>query len=223
MARRATHKHTPKRTSQPKLASLPWLPFQHAFEQLCERAGSSEQAKAAFETILHSGVPSLEQKVSFNGEKIRRVRHADFWENSAYLWVETDVSSADRLRVHYTEYDPSLPAEPGDFHIRAADFKRELERLYPVAVTPPLEPSKEPTPKKKRRKAKSVPAKARRRGPKAEILPRLTVAMKDDITNQKLSLDELEAMSDKELVRKYSAKRERVRAARQLVVDESKK
>ena len=77
-------------------------------------------------------------------------------------------------------------------------------------------------PPKKHRKAKSAPVKVRRRGPKAEILPRLTAAMKDDIANQKLSLDELEAMSDKELARRYSAKRERVRAARESVINEPK-
>ena len=161
---RATRKHTPKRTfrrNPPKAAtSSPWLLFQPDFERVHDRAGSTEQALAAFETILHSSVPSLEQKVSFNGEKICRVRHADFWENSAYPWIETDVSGVDHLRVHYTEYDPSLPAESGDFYIQAAGFERELERLYPAPA--PAPPSKKPTPKKKPRKAKQPTAPAPR-------------------------------------------------------------
>jgi hypothetical protein len=126
-----------------KAVSSDWLPFQSAFEQLRERAGSSKDAKDDFERILHSGLPTLEQKVSFYRKKIRRVRSADFWKDSAYLWVETDVSGADYVRVHYTEYDPSLPAEPGKFFVRKRDFERELERLYPTilyptAVAPPL-------------------------------------------------------------------------------------
>ena len=47
--------------------------------------------------------------------------------------------------------------------------------------------------------------------------------MKTDIAEGKLSLDELKAMSDKTLADKYKAKRDRVRAARQSVVDELQK
>jgi hypothetical protein len=54
-------------------------------------------------------------------------------------------------------------------------------------------------------------------------LPRLTAAMKDDIANQKLSLDELKAMPDKTLEDRYSAKRERIKAALLAVADELKK
>jgi hypothetical protein len=67
-----------------KTISLIWLPFQHAFEQLRDRAGSSKEAEGEFEAILQSGVPSLEQKVSFDGEKTCRARRADFWKDSAY-------------------------------------------------------------------------------------------------------------------------------------------
>jgi hypothetical protein len=141
-AKRKSHRRTSRqsgrraRSNPSKAASSNWLPFQHAFERLRDRAGSSEDAKDDFEAILRGGVPSLEQKVNFNGEKTCHVRHADFWKDRAYLWVEINVSGADHLRVHYTEYDPSLPDEPGEFFIRATDFEREFERLYPAILHP---------------------------------------------------------------------------------------
>jgi hypothetical protein len=72
------------------------------------------------------------------------------------------------------------------------------------------------------RKIKPAQIKPKRRGPKPKILQQLITAMKDDITNRKLSLDELENMPDKELQAKYAARRERVRKARQTVVADSK-
>jgi hypothetical protein len=59
----------------------------------------------------------------------------------------------------------------------------------------------------------------RRRGPKAHILPRVIKAMKDDIANKQLTPDELRTLPDKELQAKYTASRERVRAARLAVID----
>ena len=69
---------------------------------------------------------------------------------------------------------------------------------------------------------KSTPTE-RRRGPKAEILPQLIVAMKADIASGQLSQDDLAVMPDKELEARYQRKRDRVRTARQKVLAELKK
>jgi hypothetical protein len=73
------------------------------------------------------------------------------------------------------------------------------------------------------RNGKSAPIEEKRRGPKPKIFPRLTAAMRDDVSSGRLSLADLKAMPDKELEEMYQGKRERVRVARQWVVSQLKK
>ena len=149
----------------------------------------------------------------------------EFWRNTAHPEVVFD-GVGDRLEIHRPIYvhgpGPLLPG--GTFLAWRTDAER-WERLYfPMAVAPPPPLGKEPTPvpKKKRRKAKPALAKTRRRGPKGEILPRVVAAMRHDLS-EGLSLDEIKAMPDKTLEGRYSAKRERIRAALLVVADELKK
>lgn len=207
-------------------ASSPWLLLQDAYQRFRTYLEPSEAGQRLIDLLCQwPSMPCKKRYVKSNREEILPV--ADGQIEGIELSIEIEpITGADYLGIRDTIY--SHPAQfeydgPAEFLVPAASIERELERLYPAEVSLPPEPSKKPTPKKKRREAKSAPVKARRRGPKAEILPRLTAAMNDDIENQKLSLDELEAMSDKELQGRYSAKRDRVRAARQSVIDELKK
>jgi hypothetical protein len=219
MARRAARQHKPKpakRTSRqhnergsPKPS--PWVLLQDAYQRLRAYLEPSEAVQRL------TSMPIKKRYVNSNGEKI-------LFAETIELSVGIDVATgADYLEIYDREYFHPSQDEPVEFYVPVASVERELERLYPIAVAPPPGPSKEPTPKKKRRETKSAPVKARRRGPKAKILPRLTAAMKDDIANQKLSLDELKAMPDKTLEDRYSAKRERIKAALLVVADELKK
>jgi hypothetical protein len=66
--------------------------------------------------------------------------------------------------------------------------------------------------------ARARPAE-KQRGPKAQILPRLSAAMQHDLSSGALTRAELLALPDKELEARYGAKRERVRAARSAVLN----
>jgi hypothetical protein len=69
--------------------------------------------------------------------------------------------------------------------------------------------------------AKQAPAEPEaRRGPKAEILPRVKAAMEADLRETKITRERLADMPDKELEGRYQAKRERVTAARAAVLAE---
>lgn len=152
------------------------------------------------------------------------------------LRVEMDANGVDHIAVYPSGYRPPINSgEPDYLDGRVTFFAlaKDIKQLCPTATAAlPLSPGKEPAApppskkptltsaaKKKRRKVKSAPIKARRRGPKAKIAPRIIGAMKNDISQGRLSLAELEAMSDKELEGKYPAKRERVRTARQSVIE----
>ena len=162
-------------------------------------------------------MPWKKRYVNSKGEKILPV--VDGQIQGIELSVQIDAATAaDYLEIHDREYFHPSQDEPVEFYVPVANVERELEQLSSKTATPPA-----PSTKPKRRKAKSAPAKTKRRGPKATILPRVVGAMKTDISEGKLSLDELEAMSDKALVKKYSASRDRVRAALQSVVDELQK
>jgi hypothetical protein len=74
------------------------------------------------------------------------------------------------------------------------------------------------------RNAKSAPKiEQRRPGPKAKVLPRVMAEMERDISNKRLSPDDLAAMPDKELETNYRARRWSVRVARRRMLDKRKK
>jgi hypothetical protein len=73
------------------------------------------------------------------------------------------------------------------------------------------------------RNAKSAPIEQRRPGPKPKVLPRVVAKMEHDISNKRLSPDDLAAMPDKELEDNYQAPRWSVRVARQRILDRLKK
>jgi hypothetical protein len=73
-------------------------------------------------------------------------------------------------------------------------------------------------------KAMDHPAATKRRpGKKPEIFTRLVAAMTEDISSERLSLNEFEALTEKELEFKYLAKKDRIRAARASVLASHKK
>lgn len=72
-------------------------------------------------------------------------------------------------------------------------------------------------------KAAKPESAVRKRGTKAEILPRLVAAMSEDIAKERISISDFEALPDKELEARYEGKRERVRTARKQVLADLKK
>jgi hypothetical protein len=237
----ATPEHTPKRTSRRKrgalsnppkaAASSNWLSIvKEVFPQWCDRLGSSSDgADAVYDLLCDRDTRCAKHRVDASGKEIPGTASFvdGFWpDHRDCLVVLPDASGGDqdRLVIDYGDdiyWDDYSPGWRWEFYVRRLDVAR-WEQVHPeLAASPPKE-LKVRLPKKKRRKAKSAPAKTKRRGPKATIITRVVGAMKTDIA-EGMSLAELEAMSDKELEEKYSAKRERVRAARQLVIDELKK
>jgi len=212
---RAVKQHKTKPTKQTPRQPSPWLLVKDTYRQL--RKSGLEPHEAV---QLLTSMPWKKRYVNSNGEKILPV--VDGQIQGIELSIEIDtVTAADYLEIHDREYFHPSQDEPVEFYNPTANVERELKQLRSSTAAPPT-PGKKPTPKKKRRKARSASAKTRRRGPKAKILPRVAGAMKTDIAEGKLSLDELEAISDKTLADRYSAKRERATAARQSVVDELK-
>jgi hypothetical protein len=214
-------------------ASSNWvLIVEELFPQWRDRLGSSKDAKDELDALLYDPeTRSAIHKVDASGKEIPGTASYPgngFWQDRLLL-IPDPGGGADHLAVDYPD---SIYLPDGDWRGFVSRLSVERwERLYPELAAPPPPPpaaaspapGKKRTLKKKRRKAKSAPIKARRRGPKAKILPRLTAAIKDDIANQKLSLDELKAMPDKTLEGRYLAKRERIKAALLAVADELKK
>ena len=116
-----------------------WLPLEDAFQQMLARAGSGKLAADDLYAWLRSGDwLSVELRVNGNGDKTCRRLTADFWRDEARLEAVPDADAVDHLQIHYP--DRVDPSSLSDWHTsfwgRAAEFARELERLYPTILYP---------------------------------------------------------------------------------------
>ena len=120
------------------------------------RAGSGKLAADDLYAWLRSGDwLSVELRVNADGRKTCRWLPAAFYRNIAWLEAVPDADAVDHLQIHYP--DRVDPSSLSDWHTsfwgRAAEFARELERLYPTILYPTTAapspaPTKEPTPSK---------------------------------------------------------------------------
>jgi hypothetical protein len=122
-----------------KIGAPNWLPLEDAFQQMLVRAGSGELAADDLYAWLRSrDWLSVELRVNADGRKTCRRLTADFWRDIARLEAVPDADAVDRLKIHF----PDLvdPSSLFDWHTsfwgRAAEFARELERLYPAILYP---------------------------------------------------------------------------------------
>jgi hypothetical protein len=135
-----------------KIGPPHWLHSEDAFQQMLARAGSGKLAADDLYAWLRSrDWLSVELRVNADGRKTCRRLTADFYRDIAWLEAVPDADAADHLEIHYPDrVDPSfLSGWHTSFWVRAAEFARELERLYPAILYPttaalPPAPSKEP-------------------------------------------------------------------------------
>ena len=116
-----------------------WLPLEDAFQQMLARAGSGKLAADDLYAWLRSGDwLSVELRVNADGRKTCRRLTADFYRDIAWLEAVPDADAVDHLQIHYP--DRVDPSSLSDWHTsfwgRAAEFARELERLYPTILYP---------------------------------------------------------------------------------------
>jgi hypothetical protein len=117
-----------------KIGPPHWLHSEDAFQQMLARAGSGELAADDLYAWLRSrDWLSVELRVSADGEKTCRRLPANFYRDIAWLEAVPDADAVDHLEIHY-------PDRVDDWHtsfwVRAAEFARELERLYPAILYP---------------------------------------------------------------------------------------
>ena len=122
-----------------KIGPPHWLHLEDAFQQMLARAGSGKLAADDLYAWLRSGDwLSVELRVNADGRKTCRWLPAAFYRNIAWLEAVPDADAVDHLQIHYP--DRVDPSSLSDWHTsfwgRAAEFARELERLYPTILYP---------------------------------------------------------------------------------------
>jgi len=116
-----------------------WLHSEDAFQQMLARAGSGKLAADDLYAWLRSrDWLSVELRVNEDGRKTCRRLPADFYRDIAWLEAVPDADAVDHLEIHYPDrVDPSSLSDwHTSFFFRAAEFARELERLYPTIAAP---------------------------------------------------------------------------------------
>jgi hypothetical protein len=122
-----------------KIGPPHWLHSEDAFQQMLARVGSGELAADDLHAWLRSrDWLSVELRVNADGTKTCRRLTADFYRDVAWLEALPDVDAVDHLEIHYPDrVDPSSEFDwHTSFWVRAAEFARELERLYPAILYP---------------------------------------------------------------------------------------
>jgi hypothetical protein len=125
-------------------ASSIWLSIrENVFAQWYDHLGSSEAARSKLEALLRDPeTRSAKQRISASGEVTRDLLPTHFWEDSASLWVLTNVDDGiDYLEIHWPDYEDIYHGR-SEFLVRRADVER-WERLHPVLAALPPAPSKE--------------------------------------------------------------------------------
>jgi hypothetical protein len=122
-----------------------------------------------------------------------------------HAWLEAKIRwKTGRVRADWGEYKPGM-------------WRRLLLPRYGVTHLWPLSSPPEPTPPVT--PDKDIPA-ARKRGPKPGIGKKITLSMRKDISDGRLTLQRLKEMKEEELTAAYGGSRDTCRRARKVVLSE---
>jgi len=133
-------------------ASSNWLLLQDVYQRLRVHLEPNEAGQRLIDLLCQW--PSMPCKMRYVNSGTEKTLHVEDWENEwVSLSIEIDpTTAADYLEIHYTkEYrHPSLPDDPVEFLVPAANVERELERLSSTTAAPREEsnkPRQKPGPK----------------------------------------------------------------------------